>query len=847
VVCHRTNCKRGRKKLSKKFVVLLLVTLLAFSGLVFAVEKGAVSDIIYYNVKMSQELGLKDVAEGMTDIFMEGVSGPTLMAMDQADREKLEIYSVPALTYSLFINPYPNTAPYFAEVGGKDFFNVMAINEFRYALNDLINRQYIVDEILGGAGGPMLSMATPGQPGTYRYGLVANKLGLSFEGNESRAIEAMKNALEQASKLPENQGRLVNRGGKWFFDNDPVTVRFVIRADDPNVRVKIGEYVSLQLEKTGITVDRLIWERSKASNTVYGSDPADAIWTLYTEAWSAGATRAFWEHIARQMYSVGGTYLPGRGNPDFWNFSNPELDTLIEKAYTGNFLTEEEYWDLTLTGVEMGLKDAVRLYVCFQDGFYTANKARMVDRFAYGLGDGLNEWSIKTALTKDKILFVTQYSSVGALFMSNWDPVGPDGMSDTYTSNVVGILSDPSSFESPASAINTPLRVHWNPEDIITRVERDSEGNVVGSIDVPANAIKYDSSTKQWKEVGPGLKSMSMGTYTLLGGNTHQGQPITVANYLYAFAFREEWITKDGSNDRYYEASYENYMRSGQDTVVGWVVNSDDSITTYYNYNFPASINRTANWGAPFMGVHRQPFIVVSWEIYEALAEIVANGSKSGTIYAFRNDPAIIEIDVLVPNHVKDIRAKLVEMNNNGHVPNSLKGLVTVEEAQTRYQAAIDFIDRYGHAFISNGPYYLSKYDPTANYAECRAFRDPSYPYESNYWKEYLVTVRLWIDSIDVPAIVMKGSDATVLVRVSEIEYPSERVSSASRGEIAVTLITPEGELSFEATLKEPGVFEATIPASVLEELAPGSYNVLAIASLEGAVPASSVTSTIVY
>ncbi|MFA6657568.1 MAG: ABC transporter substrate-binding protein [Mesotoga sp.] len=831
----------------KRLTMLLLVTALVFSGSIFATEKGPISDIIYFNVKMSQELGLRDVAEGLTDIFMEGVSGPTLMGMDQATRDKMDIYSVPALTYSLFINPYPNQAPYFAEVGGKDFFNVMAINEFRYALNDLINRQYVVDEILGGAGGPMLSMATPGQPGTYRYGLVANKLGLSFEGNETRAIEAMRKALEEASKIPENQGRLVERAGKWYFDNEPVTVRFVIRADDPNVRVKIGEYVSLQLEKTGVTVDRLVWERSKASNTAYGSDPADMIWNLYTEAWSAGATRAFWEHIVRQMYSTGGSYMPGRGTEGFWNFRNKELDELIEKAYTGNFLTEEEYWDLALTALEMGLKDAVRLYLCYQDGFYTANSARLVDRFAYGLGDGLNEWSLKTAVTDDKVLFVTQYSSVGALFMSNWDPVGPDGISDTYSANVVGILSDSSSFESPASAINTPYRVSWTQDDIVTKVERNDEGDVVGMIDVPENAIRFDSETKQWKEVGPGIKSMSMGTYTLLGGNMHQGQPITVNDYLYAYAFRDEWISRDGENDKYYEASYENYMRSSQDTIKGYVVNDDGTITSYFDYNFPASVDRTANWGAPFLGVHRQPFVIVSWEIYEALSEIVANGSKSGTVYAFRNDPAITQIDVLVPNHVKDIRAKLVELKENGHIPNSLKGLITVEEAQTRYQAAIDFIDKYGHAYISNGPYYLSKYDPTANYAECRAFRDPSYPYEPYFWKEALKTVRLSIDSIEVPAIIAKGMDTSVQVVVAEIEYPSEEVSKASRGSVVVTLITPDGEISFDTVLIEPGIFEAMIPAEAIESLEPGSYNVLAIASLEGAVPASSVTSTIVY
>ena len=32
-------------------------------------------------------------------------------------------------------------------------------------------------------------------------------------------------------------------------------------------------------------------------------------------------------------------------NPDFWNYQHKEIDEVTKKAYTGNFLTEDEYWD----------------------------------------------------------------------------------------------------------------------------------------------------------------------------------------------------------------------------------------------------------------------------------------------------------------------------------------------------------------------------------------------------------------------------------------------------------------------------------------------------------------------
>ncbi len=60
-----------------------------------------------------------------------------------------------------------------------------------------------------------------------------------------------------------------------------------------------------------------------------------------------------------------------------------------------------------------------------------------------------------------------------------------------------------------------------------------------------------------------------------------------------------------------------------------------------------------------------------------------------------------------------------------------------------RYDAAIKFIDNYGHAYISNGPFYLSKFDSTSNFMELRAFRDPSYPFEDTYWIEELKVLRL--------------------------------------------------------------------------------------------------------
>jgi len=69
---------------------------MVLTSFAFAVEKGPISDIVYFNVRMKEEIALKDTSEGMTDIFMYGVPGPVIFGLDQATRGKLDLYTVPS-------------------------------------------------------------------------------------------------------------------------------------------------------------------------------------------------------------------------------------------------------------------------------------------------------------------------------------------------------------------------------------------------------------------------------------------------------------------------------------------------------------------------------------------------------------------------------------------------------------------------------------------------------------------------------------------------------------------------------------------------------------------------------
>ncbi|PNR95766.1 ABC transporter substrate-binding protein [Petrotoga sp. 9PWA.NaAc.5.4] len=833
----------------KKVSVLCVMLVVLFSAVVFA-EKGPMPDKVYFDVRMQQEVAVRDVAAGNLDIYMNSVPASIMNSLPQSILNNLEVYSVPSGSWSLLFNPVPNEPPYTVKIGNKEYFNPLAIQEVRFAMNFLINRQYIVDEIQQGAGGPMFTVATPGQPGTQPYIEIAANMGLTPEGNQELALEMIEEAMTKAANLPENRGRLIKQGQWWTFDGEPVTLKFLIRVDDPEGRLKSGRYIADQIEKAGIKVERLERDRS-AITTAYYSNPADLEWHIYTEGWGAGATRKYWHHIVSQMYAPWYANMPGGGDPAHWNYVHEEIDNLTLKVYSGNFSTEEEYWDAILRATELGLEDSVRIYISYQQDYYVANKNNYNRRVVYGLGDGLNQWSIITSDTKNRELRVTQYSAQGVLFMSAWDPVGTNGFNDTFSINIASTMYDYGMFESPASADITPAKIIPRLDTLDTKFELGEDGELVGLIEVPEDAIKFDPFTKQWVNVGPGLTSISVCTYDIVYGVWNNGVSESLADYMFGPAYAWDLSVDSGSGDTRYDPTYSTSMMPTLEVEVARKLNPDGSITVWFNYNFPVDHMYLASWGAPWWNVSasNQP-VGVSWEIVEALTRLVEKGGASGRQYTFSATSAggnVYEVDVIEPVCVGDIKVELQKMIDEKYVPVYIKDYVTPEEAVERYRTSLNFINKHNHAYIGNGPFLMERYDPVGRFVELTAVRDERYPFERGYWNEYFETTRLNIDGIDLAFAALAAIDLPVYIHVSEVLYPYDTATPAEGGNVEVALIALGNKWTFKAEPEAAGLFLATIPSSVLMTLEPGTYSVVVTATSEGAIPSTYSTSIIVY
>ncbi|HRY53994.1 MAG TPA: ABC transporter substrate-binding protein [Spirochaetia bacterium] len=837
----------------------------ASGGAAARANKGPIVDRILVSSKTQEDLAIKDVAEAKSDVFWYDINGATYKSLTDEVRGKLETYAVPSSYWSLLINPYPNAAPYVAKSkkDGKAAFNPFAIREVRFAMNLLINRKQMIDEIVSGAGLPKYSPVTLGQPNSGRYATIASKLGISETGDEAKALADIAAALEAAAELPENKGKLVKSGKWWSYAGKPVEINFLIRVDDPNGRLKEGRYVADQIEKAGLKVNRLEYDRSKCSSIYNAGDPGDYAWNIYTEGWGGGQTYAFWEGGLAQMYAPWFANMPGGGDAEKWNYQHPELDKLTQAAYNGIVKGEADYYEKCLEACELGIKEAVRVFTVDTNSYFLANKERFNGRMAYGIGDGLNRISALTADVKpdesgdykgQKVLRVTEFSARGALFMYPWDPIGPDGFADTYGKVVSSPPSDMEFDFSPVTGLCLPLRASYKDFKAAPAFEGDK---MVGTIPLPAEAVIWNALTQKWEsgtvyvDKGEGSygyakaadkpeygKAVASATFKYSYAKWHDGRMMDQNDYRYALALQQSVANKKGEGDKTYDESYAGSVCPQIARFKGFVFNKDGSITAYGDAYYPMDPVYNASLICPSLMIQASNYqAIVSWPVLEGILGLVAEGK-----YVVNSNGDYTEIDLLAEQCVADLKAKLQEYAAAKRVPAPLEGYLKPEDAVKAYESAIAFIEKYKHGYISNGGFILEKYDHANQTAVLAATPFADYPIAKGEMVKKVATTYARINSVKVGSFA-KGSDLKVDVAVAEVAYPSNKAKAAAKANVKVTLVA-EKDYAYEAKPAKAGFFAATIPAADLASLGSGTYTIVAEASLgaeSGGVEAASL------
>jgi hypothetical protein len=140
-------------------------------------------------------------------------------------------------------------------------FNNGKLNPFtnpkiREALNWAVDRNYLVQEALGGLGTPRFVSQLNTFPDYALYADLIRPMESKYAFNFDKADEIITTEMEA-------MGAVKDADGKWTYNGEPVVIIGLIRSEDE--RTFLGNYFCDQLEALGFTCDRQVRTRTELS------------------------------------------------------------------------------------------------------------------------------------------------------------------------------------------------------------------------------------------------------------------------------------------------------------------------------------------------------------------------------------------------------------------------------------------------------------------------------------------------------------------------------------------------------------------------------------------------------
>ena len=751
--------------MKKLLVVILALSIATMMYNESFAEKGTFFDSVKFIQYLDENTALEEVRNGNLDVYYYRISSDRLENFQA--REGLQVFDSTGGSYSILVNP--------AE---SEEFNPFSNKDIRFALNYLVDRKLIVNELMGGFGSPIISYYSPSDP---EYLTVIEELEIfNFKYNPALAEKIISQVLEKEGAVKIDE--------KWYFDSKPIVITIFIRSDDP-VRKSIGEILTVELQKIGFTVKKDFGDLNKAFVVVYGSNPSDLKWSIYTEGWARSAFVRYDSVGLGQMYSPWFSSMPGFNDPSYWNYKNDRLDELTQKIYTGDFESSEKRSELIQEAVVEGVNESVRIFLASKIDQYVANEnvKGIVNDFGAGVPSRFTPINAKS--NSDEFVI-----GVKQIYQGAWNPVM--GLSDSYSRHIWGIISDPATFKHPFTGETFPVRAKWQVE-----TAGPSE-----KLSVPQDAKIWNPTLQKWENILPDTFATSKVTFDFEFSNWHNGQKMDINDILHSLYFTIEWGTQTDDNDRTFDTEFTPRASQVIKTIIGVNPIDEDTIEVYVDY-WHFDEGEIADWAVLWNSM--------PWEISSAMEKAVMDGkvsfSRSGA-----TSKNVSWLSLIIPKDANIIKDYLQEFKDSNYVPAPLnENYQNLEYFQNRYDSSIKWIDNNNHAVISNGPFYLKSYSPESRTITVSAFNDDSYPFKIGKWSEFEKAKVPIITNIEMKNIIQQGGKLEITVEADNADS------------ILYFLINSEGKMISSETLNIIGNrININIPSENTKYLGIGANNI---------------------
>jgi len=787
-------------------------------------------DEIDYSV-VGADSAIAQVKAGAIDLFSFNLASTELSALKSSGLTYSASYGG---NYSIMLNP--------AVLKNTNVLNPFSDKKIREAMNWLIDRNYINQEIYGGGSLPKFFAITTNLVDYTGIVDVARGLETKYAYNLDKAKQVVSDEMTTL-------GATAGTDGKWQYKGKPVDLIFVIRNDGDGTRKPMGDYVATQLESVGFTVERDYKSSSEASPIWIGSNPADGKWNLYTAGWlNAGLTRDEGNSF-QQMYAPDSQ----QGLSVF--LANTTIDPTFQKAADDlanhNFTTVAQRHDLMVQALTLSLQDSTQIWVV-DEQVYSPYKTNV--NATYDLGSGIEA----AAMYPYNLRFTDKEGGqmkIGTndLFTEPWNTIGGDNwIWDTGVMRFTEQGSDIATFTGgmmgdPYTGLAFPQRIATAEVTAqtglpITKTLDWVNLKTADTIPVPPDAwVDWDAKAQKFITAaekfpnGTTAKVKSVVTYPADLFTTvkwHDGSPLSVADFIMPTI---QFFDEANKDSKIYDPALAPNLQSLLPTYKGFRITSTNPLTIesysdlYYN---DAELNVVTNWPNSPTGLTGED----SWDVLAISDMAVADGQLAYT--ADQADAKKIEQMSWVGGPSLDILSKELDTaESQSLIPYAptLSQYITAADAKTRYDNLKAWYTAHGHYWVGTGPYYLDKVFTTEKTLVLK--NNPDFPDLADRWASFS-TPKLATAALDGPAQVKVGDTPTFDVNVTFNNAP---YANADIKQVKYLLYDATGAVvsTGDATPVTDGHYQVMLTADVTSKLVTGSDKIeVAVVPIPVAIPA---------
>lgn len=784
-------------------------------------RNGAWVDTVVVIEEPSAEAAVNRLEVGDIDVYAFQVSNPEV-ANRVAASEALGSEGSSGSYSELSFNP---VGPIFPDTGKLNPFAVPAVRE---AMNRLVDRNFIAQEIYGGLALPRWHALNIASGDYAAMADVARALEAEYSYDPEAATAVITAEMEALG------AELVD--GLWNYEGEPVEISILIRTEDE--RLQVGDYVGNQLEDIGFTVIRDYKTSAEASPIWISGDPAAGLFHIYTGGW-----------ITTQVPRDLGTNFAffytdtGLASPLWQAYENtPEFYEVAQALNNNEFSTLEERRELFATAMDLALEDSVRIFLVDRTSITPRRAEISVAADLYGGISGSRLWPFTLRRGNDVGGSVTV--AMPSILTGPWNPL--DGTNWIYDAMLYRGIGDLGVIPDPFTGLNRPQRIERGELFI---QEGLPVGRTLDWVDlqfveenvVPDDAwVDWDPIEQRFLTAGEVYTetvtslSKSVAYYPADFFETvtwHDGSPISLGDFVMSMILTFDRGYEDSP---YYDESKTAALNAFKSSFRGMrVISTDPLVIEHYTDNYQLDAENGVTTWFPFYG-----FGSGAWHNLAIGLEADRNGLATFT----SSKATTLEVDQLSyiggPT-VEILREQLGIAAEAGFLPYAptMSEFVTADEIALRYENLQEWDRRRGHFWLGTGPFFLQRAFPVEGTVILERF--DAFPDSADKWAGFSAPAIAAVE-LDGPGRVTIGEEAVYDVFVSLPDgeaYPAADVS-----EVKYLLFDATGTLAATGVADNvaDGLWEVVLDADTTGALAEGSNRLeVVVISTRVALPSS--------